>query len=129
MRVAFGLSADYACLDAGGKMFTVLHVAQLPAIHPHLFLLLGFDQEPDDVGRHIAFDIHWTDPEGRRLRQCGHGSVSVAAHATDGPSRTTIAVPVDNLQVATYGPHAFTIELEGQPPFEIPIFVGALNAR
>jgi hypothetical protein len=131
MRVAFGLSADYAALDSGGKatlvgLFTVLNVADLPAVHPRLYLLVGFDQEPDDVGRHIPFEIHWNDPDGRRMRQCGHGTVHVASHATDGPARTTIALPVDGLQVGVHGPHAFTVEIPGQPPFEIPVYVGPL---
>lgn len=128
MTVAFALAADYAAIDASGKasligLFTVLNVPSIPATHPRMHLLIGFDQEPDDVGRHIGFRVVWNDPDRRQATLMGHGNVGVVHHAADGSPRTTIAVPVENLQIAAFGPHAFTIEVEGQAPFEVPVFV------
>lgn len=128
MKVVFALAADYASLDPSGKasligLFTMLNVPTVPATHPRMHLLLCFEQEPDDVGRHIAFRVIWNDPDRRQPIEMGHGSVGVVAHATDGPPRTTIAIPVENLRLDAFGPHAFTIEVDDQPPFESPIFV------
>lgn len=133
MKVAFGIAGDFAAVGGDGKatvvgVFTVLNVGQLPATHPRMHLLIGFDQEPDDTGRHRTFRVLWNDPDRRNAVQVGHGSIAVSAPVTEGIARSVIAAPVENLALQTAGPHCFTVELDGQPPYEIPVYVRRVPA-
>ncbi len=130
MDVDLALLADAATIDASGKLnilgiFDTISVAQLPAQHPHVSLVLRFSASMGEAGAHQV-DIRLTDPDGKEVVRMG-GEVQVAP----GPARTggQIRVPqvvnIDRLLLSVAGRYTFDISVDGAHQVGVPLTVHA----
>lgn len=117
MKLDFAVVCDYAIVDQYGKLsvlgiFQHIWVAQFPAVHPRLHLVLRIKGRRTEVGEH-RIRIRLTDATGQEVLN-GDGTVTL----TEPPAGITEveagAVLVFDVPFAHAGRYTFEITVDGE---------------
>lgn len=127
MEIDLALLADAATIDASGKLnilgiFDRIGVAQFPAQHGRVTLVLRFTAGTSEVGPHEVH-IRMSDPSGAEVL-----SLSGEMQLGGGPSaRDGIRVPhilnLDGLIFTVPGMYSFDVKVDGEHHVSLPLSV------
>lgn len=126
MKVDFAVACDYALIDQYGKLsvlgiFQHIWVAQFPAVHPRLHLVLRLRGTRTEVGDHVVA-IRLVDDEGHEVLS-GNGTVTFnepPAGVLDIEAGTVLSFDVPFERA---GRHLFEITVDGALETTLPITV------
>lgn len=122
------LLADAATVDASGKLnilgiFDRITVAELPAHHPHLSLVLRVSASLGEAGLH-KMEIVLQDPTGSRVMGMnGEFHVGPGPALAGGQVRIPQVLNIERLVFPKAGRYAFNVSLDGEHQVSIPLFV------
>lgn len=127
MEIDLALLADAATIDASGKLnilgiFDRIGVAQFPAQHGRVTLVLRFTAGTSEVGPHEVH-IRMSDPSGAEVL-----SLSGEMQLVGGPlARDGIRVPhilnLDGLIFTVPGMYSFDVKVDGEHHVSLPLSV------
>jgi hypothetical protein len=126
MKLDFAVVCDYAVVDQYGKLsvlgiFQHIWVAQFPAVHPRLHLVLRIKGKRTEVGQHDV-RIRLTDGEGTEVLS-GTGTVTLAEPPAGVIEVEAGAVLVFDVPFAKAGRYAFEIMIDGEVQTSVPLTV------
>ncbi len=127
MDLGFAFLCD-AAQDSGGKLHALgigvdtLHASSLPAVHPHLSLVVRFAYGAEDVGDH-EFAIAVLDADGRDVVSPVGGQMTLRLNGEDTTGGANLVVDLQNAQFTTYGPHEVSVRVDGETFATLPIAV------
>jgi len=122
------LLADAATVDVSGKLnilgiFDRISVAELPAHHPHLSLVLRVSASMGEAGIH-KMEIVLQDPGGSRVMGMnGEFHVGPGPALAGGQIRIPQVLNIERLVFAKAGGYSFNVSLDGEHHVSIPLFV------
>lgn len=124
LKLEFALLADYALIDQHGKLsvlgiFHQIWVADFPATHPKVHLVLRVRGRRTDIGTH-RMRIRFVDADDTELAG-GEGSVQFGEPPSGVTDVEAGAIFVFDLPLAKAGEYAFEITLEGGGVTRVPI--------
>jgi hypothetical protein len=128
MEIDMALLADAATVDASGKLnilgiFDRITVAELPAHHPHLSLVLRVSASLGEAGLH-KMEIVLQDPAGSRVMGMnGEFQVGPGSALAGGQVRIPQVLNIERLVFPKGGRYAFNVSLDGEHQVSIPLFV------
>jgi hypothetical protein len=128
MEIDMALLADAATVDASGKLnilgiFDRITVAELPAHHPHLSLVLRVSASLGEAGLH-KMEIVLQDPGGSRVMGMnGEFQVGPGSALAGGQVRIPQVLNIERLVFPKAGRYAFNVSLDGEHQVSIPLFV------
>ncbi len=127
MEIDLALLADAATIDASGKLsilgiFDRIGVAQFPAQHGRITLILRFTAGTSEIGSHEVH-IRMSDPGGAEVL-----SLNGEMQLVGGPSaRDVIRVPhilnLDGLVFTRPGLYNFDVKVDGEHHVSLPLSV------
>ena len=129
MQVKLAVLADYANVTAEGKLnilgiFDRIAVAEFPAAHPQMHLVLRLEAHPAERDRMHDVELRLHGPDGETVFEV---KGELEAH---GPPGQTIAtnqiLTLSNLQLARPGGYTFVIFVDNDLKAEIPLGVELL---
>ena len=133
MEIDLALLADAATVDASGKLsilgiFDHIGVAQFPAQHGRITLILRFTAGTSEIGSHEVH-IRMSDPGGAEVLSL-NGEIQLAG----GPSaRDGIRVPhilnLDGLVFTGPGMYSFDVKVDGEHHVSLPLSVEGPQGR
>ena len=120
MKVDFALACDYALIDQYGKLsvlgiFQHIWVAQFPAVHPRLHLVLRLKGKRTEVGQHDV-RIRLGDGDGAEVLS-GSGTVTLAEPPAGGMEIEAGAILVFDAPLPHPGAYRFEITVDGRLAF------------
>lgn len=126
MRVDFAVICDYALVDQFGKLsvlgiFQHIWVAQFPAVHPRMHLVLRLRGKRTEVGQH-SIDIRLRDAEGAEVLS-GNGSVTFAEPPAGVTEVEAGAVLVFDVPFPHAGQYSFDITVNSRTEASVPVTV------
>jgi Family of unknown function (DUF6941) len=126
MKVDFAVACDYAIVDQYGKLsvmgiFQHIWVAQFPAVHPRLHLVLRLKGRRTEVGQHDV-RIRLTDADGAEVLS-GSGTVTLAEPAAGVTEIEAGAILVFDVPFAHAGRYLFEITVDGDAQAAVPLTV------
>jgi len=130
MQIGFAFLCD-AAQDSGGKLHAlgvgvdVLHAASLPAVHPHLSLVVRFVYGGEDEGEH-GFSIAVLDADGKHVVSPVSGQMTLRLNPEETSGAANLVVDLQNAQFTTYGPHEVTVAVDGGVLATLPLSVRRL---
>lgn len=126
MQVKLAVLADYANVTAEGKLnilgiFDRISVAEIPAVHPQMHLILRLEAHPAERGRAHQIEIRLHDPDGRTVFEVKgemkpHGPAGRAA-------ATNQILTLNNLHLAREGGYNFVVFVNNDLKTEVPLEV------
>jgi hypothetical protein len=133
MEIDLALLADAATIDASGKLnilgiFDRIGVAQFPAQHGRVTLVLRFTAGTSEIGGH---DVHirLSDPGGAEVLSL-NGEIQLAGGAT---TQDGIRVPhilnLDGLVFTEPGMYSFDVKVDGEHHVSLPLSVEGPQGR
>lgn len=116
MKLDFAVACDYAIVDQYGKLsvmgiFQHIWVAQFPAVHPRLHLVLRLKGKRTEVGQHDV-RIRLVDSDGAEVLS-GSGAVTLAEPPAGVTEIEAGAILVFDVPFARAGRYAFEITVDG----------------
>lgn len=127
MDLGFAFLCDSA-QDSGGKLHALgigvdmLHAGSLPAVHPHLSLVVRFSYGSADEGDH-EFSIAVLDADGKNVVAPVGGQMTLRLNGEDTRGGANLVVDLQNAQFTTYGPHEVSVSVDGHAFATLPIAV------
>jgi hypothetical protein len=126
MKLDFAVVCDYAIVDQYGKLsvmgvFQHIWVAQFPAVHPRLHLVLRIKGKRTEVGEHRV-RIRLTDTSGAEVLS-GDGTVTLAEPPAGVTEVEAGAILVFDVPFAHAGRYAFEITVDGELQAAVPLTV------
>ncbi|HEX9581486.1 MAG TPA: hypothetical protein VF970_10315 [Gemmatimonadales bacterium] len=126
MKLDFAVVCDYALVDQYGKLsvlgiFQHIWVAQFPALHPRLHLVLRLRGKRTEVGEHPV-RIRLRDAAGTEILG-GNGTVVFAEPKAGITEVEAGAVLVFDVPFPHAGTYTFEITLDGELQASVPITV------
>ena len=128
MEIDMALLADAATVDVSGKLnilgiFDRISVAEFPAHHPHLSLVLRLSATMGEAGHH-KMEIVLKDPDGSRMMGMnGDFSVGPGPALSGGQVRVPQVLNIERLVFPKAGRYAFDVSLDGEHHVSISLFV------
>lgn len=127
MRIDFASVCDYALVDQYGKlsvlgMFQHIWVAQFPALHPRLHLVIRVRGKRTEIGQHTV-RIRFIDPDGAEVL-AGDGTVNFAEPPAGVTEIEAGAILVFDVPFARAGRYQFEISVDHETQTFLPITVG-----
>lgn len=127
MRIDFAVACDYAIIDQYGKLsvlgiFQHIWVAQFPAVHPRLHLVLRLKGKRTEIGDHRV-RIRLYD-EARQEIIKGDGTVTFAEPPAGVTEIEAGCVLVFDVPFQQAGRYRFEIAVDDDVGTEVPISVG-----
>jgi len=127
MEIDLALLADAATIDASGKLnilgiFDRIGVAQFPAQHGRVTLVLRFTAGTAEMGSHEVH-IRMSDPRGAEVLSL-NGEIQLVggASASDGIRVPTI-LNLDGLVFTGPGMYSFDVKVDGEHHVSLPLSV------
>jgi len=130
VHLGFAFLCD-AAQDSGGKLHAlgigvdVLHAASLPAVHPHLSLVVRFAYGREDEGNH-DFSIAVLDADGKNMVAPVGGQMTLRLSGEETAGGANLVVDLQNAQFTTYGPHEVSVSVDGRAFATLPLAVQRL---
>ncbi|MBI2401654.1 MAG: hypothetical protein HYW06_14025 [Gemmatimonadetes bacterium] len=126
MKLDFAVVCDYAIVDQYGKLsvlgiFQHIWVAQFPAVHPRLHLVLRLKGKRTEVGEHRV-RIRLTDTTGTEVLS-GDGTVTLAEPPAGVTEVEAGAILVFDVPFAHAGRYVFEITVDGELQASVPLTV------
>jgi hypothetical protein len=126
MKLDFAVACDYAIVDQYGKLsvmgiFQHIWVAQFPAVHPRLHLVLRLKGKRTEVGQHDV-RIRLTDGDGAEVLS-GSGMVTLAEPPAGVTEIEAGAILVFDVPFAHAGRYVFEITVDGDVQAAVPLTV------
>lgn len=126
MKLDFAVVCDYAIVDQYGKLsvlgiFQHIWVAQFPAVHPRLHLVLRLKGKRTELGQHRV-RIRLTDANGTEVLS-GDGTVTLAEPPAGVTEVEAGAILVFDVPFAHAGRYAFEITVDGELQASVPLTV------
>lgn len=126
MKLDFAVVCDYAVVDQYGKLsvlgiFQHIWVAQFPAVHPRLHLVVRLKGKRTEVGQHRV-RIRLTDDQGAEVLS-GDGTVTLAEPPAGVTEVEAGAILVFDVPFQHPGRYAFEIALDGEVQAPVPLTV------
>lgn len=126
MKLDFAVVCDYAIVDQYGKLsvlgiFQHIWVAQFPAVHPRLYLVLRLRGKRTQVGEHPV-RIRLVDGDGTEVMS-GNGSVTLAEPPAGVTEVEAGAILVFDVPFAHPGRYVFEITLDNAVEGSVPLTV------
>lgn len=131
MKIDFAVVCDYALVDQYGKLsvmgiFQHIWVAQFPAVHPRLHLVLRLKGKRTEVGQHQV-KIRLTGPDGSEILS-GDGTVNFAEPPAGITEIEAGAILVFDVPFAQAGRYQYEITVDGGMQTTLPITVAQTQA-
>lgn len=130
MNPGFAFLCD-AAQDSGGKLHAlgigvdILRAASLPAVHPHLSLVVHISYGREDEGSH-DFSIAVLDADGKNVVAPVDGQMALQLNGEDTAGGANLVVDLQNMQFTTYGPHEVSVSVDGRAFVTLPLAVRRL---
>lgn len=126
MKLDFAVVCDYAIVDQYGKLsvlgiFQHIWVAQFPAVHPRLHLVLRIKGKRTEVGEHRV-RIRLTDANDTEVLS-GDGTVTLAEPPAGVTEVEAGAILVFDVPFAHPGRYTFEITVDGELQASVPLTV------
>jgi hypothetical protein len=126
MKLDFAVVCDYAIVDQYGKLsvlgiFQHIWVAQFPAVHPRLHLVMRLKGKRTEVGEHRV-RIRLTDAAGAEVLS-GDGTVTLVEPPAGITEVEAGAVLVFDVPFAHPGRYAFEIAVDSEIQASVPLTV------
>ncbi len=126
MKLDFAVVCDYAVVDQYGKLsvlgiFQHIWVAQFPAVHPRLHLVVRLKGKRTEVGQHNV-RIRLRDADGAEVLS-GDGTVTLAEPPAGVTEVEAGAILVFDVPFSHPGRYAFDITLDGELQASVPLTV------
>ena len=126
MKVDFAVVCDYAVVDQYGKLsvmgiFQHIWVAQFPAVHPRLHLVLRLKGKRTEVGQHDT-QIRLVDSDGAEVLS-GSGTVTLAEPPAGITEIEAGAILVFDVPFTQAGRYVFEITVDGEVQAAVPLTV------
>jgi hypothetical protein len=127
MEIDLALLADAATIDGSGKLnilgiFDRIGVAQFPAQHGRVTLVLRFTAGTSEIGSHEVH-IRMSDPDGVEVLSL-NGEMQLGGGAS---AREAIRVPhilnLDGLVFTVPGRYSFDVKVDGEHHVSLPLSV------
>lgn len=127
MNIKLALLADYANITAEGKLnilgiFDRVNVAQLPAVHPQMQLVLRLEAHPAEADRSHEVEIKMHDPDGQTIFEI-NGDITPHGTEPGQPLASNQIITINNLRLATTGVHTVIIFVDNDLKAEVPLAV------
>jgi hypothetical protein len=129
MRVALGVTADFASVTNDGKlnilgMFTEINPPRLPFALPTMYLVALLEAEEEDYGRERNISISFQDSGGRDLLPALQNPVNVPFPPRPGrPIGINQTVALTSVQLQQAGECIFTISVDGEDIGHVGVYV------
>ena len=126
MKIDFAVACDYAVVDQYGKLsvlgiFQHIWVAQFPAVHPRLHLVLRLKGRRTEIGEHrVRIRLHDED-ESEIMR--GDGTVTFSEPPAGVVEIEAGCVLVFDVPFQKPGRYTFEITVDDEVKSEVPITV------
>jgi hypothetical protein len=129
--VSLAVACDYALIDQHGKLsvlgiFERIWVADFPAVHPRLHLVLRLKGRRTEIGEH-AIVIRLVDDEGREVLR-GDGAVQIGEPPAGVLEVEAGAVLAFDVPLERPGTYTFEIAVDGSLEATVPITVSQIPA-
>jgi hypothetical protein len=126
MKLDFAVVCDYAVVDQYGKLsvlgiFQHIWVAQFPAVHPRLHLVVRLKGKRTEVGQHRV-RIRLSDEQGAEVLS-GDGTVTLVEPPAGVTEVEAGAILVFDVPFQHPGRYAFEIALDGEVQAAVPLTV------
>jgi hypothetical protein len=126
MKLDFAVVCDYALVDQYGKLsvmgiFQHIWVAQFPAVHPRLHLVLRLRGRRTEVGQH-GVRIRLVDAAGSEVLS-GDGTVMLSEPPAGVTEVEAGAILVFDVPFTHPGSYAFEIQVDGELQATVPLTV------
>lgn len=131
MIVSLAVACDYALIDQHGKLsvlgiFERIWVADFPAVHPRLHLVLRLKGRRTEIGEHPIV-IRLVDDGGREVLR-GDGSVQIGEPPAGVLEVEAGAVLAFDVPLERPGTYTFEIAVDGSLEATVPITVSQIPA-
>ena len=131
MIASLAVACDYALIDQHGKLsvlgiFERIWVADFPAVHPRLHLVLRLKGRRTEIGEH-AIVIRLVDDEGREVLR-GDGAVQIGEPPAGVLEVEAGAVLAFDVPLERPGTYTFEIAVDGSLEATVPITVSQIPA-
>lgn len=127
MEIDLALLADAATIDASGKLnilgiFDRIGVAQFPAQHGRVTLVLRFTAGTSEIGSHEVH-IRMSDPNGREVLSLNGEMQLVGGAAAQDGIRVPHILNLDGLVFTVPGMYSFDVKVDGEHHVSLPLSV------
>ena len=132
MQLRIAALADYTNITDNGKLnilgiFSQLHAASVPAVHPQMQFVVQFAFEPIETGEK-TIRIVLQDEDGNELLAM-QGNLTIPTPNTPDPVVVNQILVLQNVTFPHFGNYEFVIEVDGETiPTQIPLDVLPTNA-
>jgi hypothetical protein len=133
MEIDLALLADAATIDAAGKLNILgildrISVAQFPAQHGRITLVLRFTAGTSEIGSHDVY-IRMSDPGGVEVLSL-NGEMQLAGGARAGDAiRVPHILNLDGLVFTGPGMYSFDVKVDGEHHVSLPLSVEGPQGR
>ena len=133
MEIDLALLADAATIDAAGKLnilgiFDRISVAQFPAQHGRITLVLRLTAGTSEIGSHDVY-IRLSDPGGVEVLSL-NGEMQLAGGARAGGAiRVPHILNLDGLVFKGPGMYSFDVKVDGEHHVSLPLSVEGPQGR
>ncbi len=132
MQLRIAALADYTNITDNGKLnilgiFSQIHAANVPAVHPQMQFVVQFAFEPIETGDK-TIRIVLQDEDGNELLAM-QGNLTIPKPNTPDPVVVNQILVLQNVTFPHFGNYEFVIEVDGETiPTQIPLDVLPTNA-
>ena len=133
MEIDLALLADAATIDASGKLnilgiFDRIGVAQFPAQHGRVTLVLRFTAGTSEIGSHEVH-IRMSDPDGAEVLSLNGEIQLVGGQAAQEGIRVPHILNLDGLVFTGPGMYNFDVKVDGEHHVSLPLSVEGPQGR
>ena len=133
MEIDLALLADAATIDASGKLnilgiFDRIGVAQFPAQHGRVTLVLRFTAGTSEIGSHEVH-IRMSDPGGAEVLSLNGEIQLVGGAAAQNGIRVPHILNLDGLVFTGPGMYSFDVKVDGEHHVSLPLSVEGPQGR
>ena len=127
MHVRLALLADYANVTAEGKLnilgtFDHIAVSRLPAVHPHMHLILRLEAKSAEKDRLHTVDIRLHDPDGKTVFDL-KGEMTPRGGGPGESVATNQIIGINNLALEQEGEYTIAVFIDNDLKTELPLTV------